>query len=235
MTRWRFSITTAATLLLISLMAVGQEASSRAKPVANKPKAGDAKPAESKSAESKSSEQKPADAAKSRAAKHLPMPGVTPAREAAVMTFVERHHPELKQLLVHLREHRPKEYERAVRDLFRASERLAQIQERDVERYELELQAWQLKSRIELLTARLRMSKSDDLLKQLRTLLEQEVDIRMAVLERERQRTASRADRLQEQLRELKARRQTTVEQRFQELLPSSPPPTQPTSVSVEN
>src|SRR5688500_7902960 len=43
------------------------------------------------------------------------LPGITPEREAAVMTFVKQHHPELSELLIHLKEHTPKEYDRAVR------------------------------------------------------------------------------------------------------------------------
>src|SRR5689334_8604162 len=56
---------------------------------------------------------------------------VSPEREAAVMTFVRRHHEELEALLIHLREARPKEYEKALRELFRVTERLGQIQDRD--------------------------------------------------------------------------------------------------------
>jgi hypothetical protein len=54
--------------------------------------------------------------------------GVTPERQAAVMTFVQRNHPELADLLAHLKARQPAEYEGAVRELFRTTERLAQIQ-----------------------------------------------------------------------------------------------------------
>ena len=70
------------------------------------------------------------------------MPGVTRGREAAVMAFVREHHAELADLLLYLKSNQPKEYQLAVRDLFRTSERLAQMQERDFKRYELELALW---------------------------------------------------------------------------------------------
>src|SRR5687767_13810045 len=70
-----------------------------------------------------------AKSGKSKALGAKALPGITPEREAAVMTFVKHHHAELAELLIHLKENAPKEYERAVRDLFRTSERLAQVQE----------------------------------------------------------------------------------------------------------
>ena len=70
---------------------------------------------------------------------------VTPEREAAARTFVSRHHPELVALLDHLQTSEPKQYQRAVRELFRASERLAQFREQDEGRYALELETWKVK------------------------------------------------------------------------------------------
>src|SRR5690242_13764878 len=63
---------------------------------------------------------------------------VTPEREAAVLTFVQRNHAELADLLAALKTNDPQQYERAIRDIFRTTERLAQIQERDPLQYELE-------------------------------------------------------------------------------------------------
>src|SRR2546427_145019 len=64
---------------------------------------------------------------------------VTPEREAAVLTFVQRNHGELADLLRALRDAQPAEYERAIKEIFRTTERLAQIQERDPQQYELEI------------------------------------------------------------------------------------------------
>src|SRR5689334_3765831 len=66
---------------------------------------------------------------------------VTPEREAAVMTFVQRNHVELADLLGYLKTSQPEEYERAIKDIFRTTERLAAIQERDPLQYELEIAA----------------------------------------------------------------------------------------------
>src|SRR6185436_5664149 len=50
---------------------------------------------------------------------------ITPEREAAAVTFVKLHHPDLAELLGHLKQSNPREYQRAIRDLFRTSENLA--------------------------------------------------------------------------------------------------------------
>ncbi len=83
---------------------------------------------------------------------------ITPEREAAVNTFVSLHHAELESLLKKLKTSNPKQYDKAVRELYLTSERLAQLHESEPQRYELELQAWQVQSRVQLLTAKITMS-----------------------------------------------------------------------------
>src|ERR1700719_964914 len=83
---------------------------------------------------------------------------LTPEREAAAITFVRQHHAELVDLLNQLKESKPAEYQAAIRELFQTSERLAPLSEQAPPRYELELEAWKVKSRIQLLAARSTMS-----------------------------------------------------------------------------
>src|SRR4030042_5681788 len=91
--------------------------------------------------------------------------GFTPEREAAAMAFVRRHHPQHATLLAHLKKAEAREYQRAVGTLFRASEHLAQVQERNPEQYERDLETWKLKSRIQLLVAQIRMAPEDETLR----------------------------------------------------------------------
>jgi hypothetical protein len=154
--------------------------------------------------------------------KAKPMPGVTPEREAAVRTFLRQHHPELADLLLYLQTSQPHEYQRAVRDLFRASERLAQIQERDYDRYELELKLWKTSSRIQLLAARLSMNDSDDLRAQLRAALSEQIDLRAALLRRERDRLAGKVSKIDEQLNKLMDARHQEIERQMKVLTKSA-------------
>lgn len=167
-----------------------------------------------KAAPDKASSEK-ATSEKGKGVKNRPMPGVTPEREAAVMTFVKQHHPELADLLVQLKSSSSKEYEKGVRELFRASERLAQIQERDLEQYELELKLWQAQSRVQLLSARVKMSDSKDLREQLKLALSEQLDLRLALLRRERERLSDRVGDIDLQLQKMEGNRKQLIDRQL--------------------
>ncbi|WP_425618846.1 hypothetical protein NA78x_002562 [Anatilimnocola sp. NA78] len=141
---------------------------------------------------------------------------ITPEREATVTDFVERNHPELAQLLSHLKANQPKEYERAVRDLFRVTEKLAMVHERDSRQYDLELKAWQAQSRAQLLVARLKMgeseSENEELKKQLREILAEQWQARLDVLRLERERVTGRLSKLDEDIGRLERDRDSVIE-----------------------
>ena len=141
---------------------------------------------------------------------------VTPERVAAVMTFVERNHPELADLLEHLKANQPREYEQAIRDLHRVTERLAQIQERDAVHYELEVALWTSQSKVQLLSAQLRMADSEEIRSQLRDALSHQMDARLAVLRHERQRSADRLAKMDREIARLETERQVLIEKQLQ-------------------
>lgn len=174
-------------------------------------------------AANKSDKAAPAASGKAKA-KGRQAPGLTPEREAAAKTFVEQHHPELAQLLIHLRENNPKEYEKAVRDLFRTSERLAFSHERDPERYDLELKAWQAQSRMDLLTARYKMTPNAELKSQLQRVIVEQIDLRKSLLTLERQRAQERFEKADDQLRNFEKSRNEAIERQIRLLLGSVEP-----------
>lgn len=148
-----------------------------------------------------------------------PMPTFTPEREAAALTFVEAHHPELTPLLAHLKLSKPNEYQKAIRKLFSDSERLAHSREYQPRRYDLELQDWKLDSRIQLLIARLAMGRTPELERQLRNSLEKQLQVRRDLTALDRERLAERTAKLDEQLREFDERRPTLVDELFEKAL----------------
>lgn len=150
------------------------------------------------------------------------LPSFTQEREAAALTFAGRHHPELVELLNHLSRHNRAEYEEAIRALFQVSEWLAGVEERDADRHLLELESWKLGSRINLLAARLTMEKSSQLEDELRTALQQQVDVRIQIMELERERLKTRLSKLEEQLQSAGDRREWEAERRFKLLLQNS-------------
>ena len=147
---------------------------------------------------------------------------ITAEREAAVMTFVQQNHAELKELLAHLRENRRKDYERAIRELSRDAERIGQLKDRDGKQYDLELKAWTIKSRIQLLTAQLVMGDKEEIRGQLKTLLNEQLDVRTALAQRERGRAQERLVKLDQEISRLENERQKIVENQLQMLTKSA-------------
>jgi hypothetical protein len=121
--------------------------------------------------------------------KGLPLPPFTPEIEAAALAFAKEHYPELADLLGALKPHSKEDYQRGIGELYRTSERLAPLKQRDKERYELELEAWKVDSRIRMIVARISMQSDATQYKQeLRgeLLKKHDIELKKLVLERER-------------------------------------------------
>jgi len=171
---------------------------------------------------------------------------ITPEREAAVLTFVQRNHAELAELLAVLKTNQPEEYDRAVRDIFRAMERMNQIQERDPLQYELEVAAWTAQSRVQLLAAKLKMGPADELVKKLRDALASQNEAKLALLKHERQKAADRLSKIDSDInrfetdrndvieKQLKILTRTSGEARPAKLLPKTSTKAKPTTSSKQ-
>ncbi len=144
---------------------------------------------------------------------------ITPEREAAAITFVREHHSELVDLLNHLKETKPAEYQKAIRELFQTSERLAQLREQDPQRYDLELEAWKVKSRIQLLAARSTMSGDKSLEEQLHSALSEQADIRLRQMKLERGRVAERLHKLDKNIDDYQHGEAADVQRQFERML----------------
>ena len=147
---------------------------------------------------------------------------ITPEREAAVRTFIERNHPELAGLLTHLKENQPKEYERAVRELHRVTERLAGVQERDPLQYELEVRLWTAQSQVQLLAARLKMGQTDELKDQLREAIGQQADAKVELLKHERSRVTERLSKIDRDIARFENERDQVIEKQLEVLTRAS-------------
>jgi hypothetical protein len=147
---------------------------------------------------------------------------VTAEQEAEVLAFLRQHHTELAELLGHLQLRRPAEYARALRDIWHASERLRQFEKGDHDRYELELQSWVIQSKIQLLAARLAMNDSPVLREELRQLLADQFDLKMRLTHIDRERTAERLRRMDEQLQRMTNQRTEILEREFLAVTKSS-------------
>ena len=149
------------------------------------------------------------------------LPGFTLEREAAALSFVRQHHAELADLLAQLKTSNRKEYQRAVHELFRTSERLAQIRERgDTLKYDLDLEAWKLDSRIRLLAARMSMSEENEVLQaELKQLLLDRSDLQLEQQLLERERLATRLEKLDAAIEKTRREREQQAQASLDKLL----------------
>jgi hypothetical protein len=166
----------------------------------------------------------PAFKAKAKAGSAGKLLVITPEREKAALEFVQRNHPRLAELLEALKASSPREYERAVRELFRTSERLSLVGRRDAVAHDLELRLWKARTRAQILGARLQMGDDEGTRNQLREALEEEYDLRIQVLQRERDRVAERVSTLENQLERLRTQRDPSLAKQYETLTRAARP-----------
>ncbi|GBD35052.1 hypothetical protein HRbin36_00156 [bacterium HR36] len=90
------------------------------------------------------------------------LPVFTEEREAAALTFVRRHYPDLMPLLERVRRSDLKRYQQEICEIFQLSEALTDLRLHDERRYQLELERWKTESRALVLVARLSASPAAD-------------------------------------------------------------------------
>jgi hypothetical protein len=137
-------------------------------------------------------------ALKSNTAK--PPAPLSPEREAAALAFAREHHSELAALIDKLRRDNRRDYDRAIRELSQASERLTRLKKQSVEQYELSLAAWKLDSRTQLLAARMKQ------------LLAERADVRLKEFKSERARLQDRLTKLNASIQALETDKNAVVD-----------------------
>lgn len=139
-------------------------------------------------------------------------------REQAALDFAGQHHPELVALISPLKTSNPREYQRAIKELLKTSDRLLGIRQRDSARYELELDAWKLQSQVRLLAARLTMVADPELESQLRDTLKKKTENQLKLLQNERTSLQTRLDQVQKQIDRTSSAQDQIVQQEFDRL-----------------
>lgn len=177
-------------LLLGSLVALGDDGPKRSKPPAARP---------------------------SRVDKADASP-LLPEREELTLSFVRKHHPELAALLESLKAMRPREYQRAIGELYQVSRSLEALKQRNPRRYELGLELWKAKSKAELLAAKLVSTPSEELESQLRAALEHQFELEIRQQEAEQEQLKARLNQVQSTIKRLNDHREKMIESRLQGL-----------------
>ncbi len=138
------------------------------------------------------------------------------SEETATVAFARAQHPELADLLVRLKSADRNAYDKAVRDVAQARERLERI--KDAEHHALALRAWTLDSRIRLLAAKLSMGGDAALETELRDLLIERRQVRLESLRLERAKLVARLEKIDAQTLQLEADPAAAVDREFDRL-----------------
>ena len=148
------------------------------------------------------------------------LPALGEADEAAVLAFVTEHHPELAKVLEVLKPMNPAEYRKALVELSLVRRSLADLKTRNPKRYEMALDAWKTKSRVELIAAQLAGSPGEELRSQLRLAIEAKLDAEVRRQKFDLEQAEAAAKKARESLDRLEKHRDAIVEARYRALLP---------------
>jgi len=139
--------------------------------------------------------------------------------EAAALKFADEHHPELSKLLAPMKSARPKEYQKAIREISRASERLARFETRAPERYAIEIELWKAESRLRLVAARTAMGDDDERREQIEKLVTARNALKLRLYQLERDEAQARIANLDAQIEALKSQEPEAVRQEVDRLV----------------
>lgn len=135
--------------------------------------------------------------------------------EQQVLSFVGTHQPKLLELMEFLKEKQPAQYAQAQREMSRSRSRLENLAKRDQDMYAIELELWQIRSRLRLLAAEISVapeSKQEKLNTTLAQLLEKEFAQDLARLKLQRERTAKQLEQFDQQISQRESEHSAQVE-----------------------
>ena len=167
-----------------------------------------------------------------------PAPPLTPEAEVRALTLVRDHLPELAVVLDPLKGKNPAEYRKAMTDLAAESRNLADLRARSPARADLALEAWQARTRVELVAAQLAAARTPERESQLRAVIEARVDVdvrrqrfefeqaeaAVAKVRENLARAEKNRDRAKEALDRAEKNRSAKVENRYRALNPATKP-----------
>ena len=157
---------------------------------------------------------KKAEAQKQKKKSKTPEEGA--ARNEVLYQFVDQHHPSLRRLLNLLERKHPDQFRKAMRTLSTQYDRLAKTREKDPERYEIALELWKIRSRIEYVSAQLTVENTEEIEQSLRSLLSREWDHVVQMRQLEIRRTEARLEKMNKDLAEQKQTQQEILDGRFE-------------------
>jgi hypothetical protein len=150
------------------------------------------------------------------------LPRFTEEHEAAALHFVKKHLPELLPVLAELKKSSPTQYQREIREIFHDCELLAELNEEDSPRYDVELKIWVAENRAHLLVAKL-STPSEAVRKkveeQIMDLAKDLVKWDLKILELRAEQLDMELGAIKDEINRVNENKEKTVKERYQELL----------------
>ncbi len=150
------------------------------------------------------------------------LPAYTEEREAAALVFLRKHLPELAEVLGDLKQKQPGEYERAIREVFRTSEALADAREQHPDHYKIGLESWKAEMQLKLLSAKLVRAQEDQLpemQQKLQETISKLVHLQVAQGKLQIRQGEQNLEQLRQRLEQLAAQHDMIVEQKSADIL----------------
>jgi len=148
----------------------------------------------------------------------------SPEREAEAMEFVREHHPELATVLEALKPMDPAEFRKAVGELSGVARTLAEVRSRNPRRYEIALDTWKAKSRVELIAAQLAGAPDEERASRLRLAIEARLDVEVRRHKLDLELAEAAAKRARDAIGRIEGHRDSIVEARLRALSPKKAP-----------
>lgn len=158
------------------------------------------------------------DSPQPAAAKDQQQGVLTPEQEAEALSFIRKNYPDLAELVRELKDCNPKQYQPVLRELSKTCATLVELEKREPARYDIELKAWQIRSRIEVLAARLTCAHDQAMEDQLKAALLEQVDIRVRRQQYELERLEQRIERLKAVIEKTRKSREQEAQRAFDEV-----------------
>ena len=134
------------------------------------------------------------------------------------MACASEHHPELARLLEHLKKSRPNEFQRAMRELHQQVQGLEKLRERNPARHAQQLELWKTDSQIRVLVAKWSKSGDKKLEQEIRELLKQRRDAKLAQLKAERLRLSEQLQKVDSQITSLSEAHDQQLDREWEQL-----------------
>lgn len=146
-------------------------------------------------------------------------PVFTEEREAAALTFVRRHYPDLLPLLERVRRSDLKRYQREISEIFQLSEALTDLRMHDERRYQLELERWKTESKALVLVARISTSQASEkpaLQLELRDAAKRLVELDMELLRLRIEELERELSEARDEMHRAEEKRELRIQERYQ-------------------